>query len=80
MESVSRFRCKSDGQDFDLTVDINVDVYPLKVGDKFSLALAKTLNLDGTPDDGVYNQVRVRGTMTRGCRSSCHSGCLSVMS
>jgi hypothetical protein len=27
------------------------EIYPLDIGDKFTLALASTLNADGTPDD-----------------------------
>lgn len=30
----------------------------LQVGEKFSLALAPTINLDNTPTDGTYNAVR----------------------
>lgn len=31
-----------------------------QVGTRFTLALAPTLSLDGTPEDGSYDQVRVR--------------------
>lgn len=38
-------------------LDVNTDVYPMFVNDKFTMALAHTLNLDGTPDTGYYTQV-----------------------
>jgi DNA-directed RNA polymerase I, II, and III subunit RPABC3 len=40
--------------EMDLTLDVAVDVYPLAPGDKVSLALARTLNLDGTPTDPTW--------------------------
>lgn len=56
-DRVSRFLCKSDGvTETDLEVDINVDVYKLKVGDKITVALASTLDLAGTADDGKFDQ------------------------
>ncbi|KAJ1423330.1 RNA polymerase, Rpb8 [Sesbania bispinosa] len=36
--------------------DINSELYPLKVGQKFALLLVPTLNPDGTPDTGYYGQ------------------------
>ena len=36
-----------------LDLDVNTDLYPLEIGDKFSLALAPTLSLDGAPDAGA---------------------------
>lgn len=41
-------------------LDINSEIYPLKVGQKFALLLTPTLNLDGTPDSGYYNPVNYR--------------------
>lgn len=52
-DKVSRMVCKSDLYEFDMKLDVNVDIYPLEVGDKFSLALAPTLNLDGS-DTTMY--------------------------
>ncbi|GBG75384.1 hypothetical protein CBR_g20014 [Chara braunii] len=56
-DRVSRYVCRSEQFEMDLILDINVDIYPLKEGEKFALALAPTLNLDGTPDEGVFDQV-----------------------
>ncbi|PPD75272.1 hypothetical protein GOBAR_DD27802 [Gossypium barbadense] len=38
-------------------LDVNTEIYPMHVGDKFTMALAHTLNLDGTPDTGYYTPV-----------------------
>lgn len=40
-------------------LDVNTEIYPMDVGDKFTMALAHTLNLDGTPDTGYYIQVNL---------------------
>ncbi|RXM34678.1 DNA-directed RNA polymerases I, II, and III subunit RPABC3 [Acipenser ruthenus] len=39
----------------DLILDINIQIYPVDLGDKFRLVIASTLYEDGTPDDGEYN-------------------------
>ena len=39
----------------DLILDVNTQVYPVELGDKFRLVLANTLKEDGTPDDGEFN-------------------------
>jgi len=54
-DRVSRYKCRSEF-DAELTIDVNVDVYPLSVGQRFSLALAPTLSLDGTPEDDAFDQ------------------------
>ena len=48
----------------DLTLDVAVDVYPLSVGDKLSLALAPTLALDGGPTEPYF------GAAAQGGRAS----------
>lgn len=40
-----------------MQLDVNTEVYPLHVGEKFTMVLAPTLNLDGTPDSGYFTQV-----------------------
>jgi hypothetical protein len=40
-----------------MVLDVNIDVYPVSVGEKFTIAFAPTLNLDGTPDTGYFIQV-----------------------
>ena len=41
----------------DLILDVNTQLYPVDLGDKFRLVLATTLKEDGTPDDGEYNPI-----------------------
>ena len=38
----------------DLILDINTQLYPVEIGEKFRLLLASTLNEDGTADDYDY--------------------------
>lgn len=40
---VSRFQAHSQNLDMDLTLDYNVELYPLRVGDRVSLVLATSL-------------------------------------
>ncbi|ACO61470.1 predicted protein [Micromonas commoda] len=54
-DKVSRFRCRSQFE-ADLEIDINVDIYKLDVGTRFTLVLSPTLSLDGTPEDPSYDQ------------------------
>ena len=35
--------------------DVNSELFPTRKEDKLTIALASTLALDGTPDDGLYN-------------------------
>lgn len=39
-----------------MQLDVNIEAYPLHVGDKFMMVLAPTLSLDGTPDS-YFTQV-----------------------
>lgn len=48
--------CKGETYESDLILDIASEVYSLKEGDKFTMSLARTLRLDGKPDDDSYNQ------------------------
>ncbi|KAJ6845975.1 putative DNA-directed RNA polymerases II, IV and V subunit 8B [Iris pallida] len=55
-DKVSRIEAQSEQFDTTMQLDINCEVYPLHVNDKFSMVLAPTLSLDGTPDTGYYMQ------------------------
>lgn len=57
-EKVSRFEMQGTVQALDVTcvMDINTDIYKVDRGDFVKLVLASTLNLDGSPDSGEYNQ------------------------
>ena len=38
----------------DLILDVNTQLYPVSLGDKFRLQLTTSLREDGLPDDGDY--------------------------
>ena len=38
----------------DLILDVNTQLYPMSLGDKFRLLLTTTLREDGVPDDGDF--------------------------
>ena len=54
-DRVSRLMCESESFKMDLILDVNTQIYPVNMGEKFRLVLASTLKEDGTPDDGEYN-------------------------
>jgi len=39
-----------------IVLDVNIDVYPVSVGEKFTIGFAPTLNLDGALDTGYFTQ------------------------
>lgn len=52
-DRVSRLFAHSKNYDMDLTLDFNVELYPLQKGHSFSLALASSLSLGGPPVEGA---------------------------
>uniref|UniRef100_J3MH70 Uncharacterized protein n=2 Tax=Oryza brachyantha TaxID=4533 RepID=J3MH70_ORYBR len=55
-DRVSRIEARSEQFDMYMQLDVATEVYPMRPGDKFTMVLAPTLNLDGTPDIGFYTQ------------------------
>lgn len=55
-EKVARLECVGENYESALSVDVHSQLYPLVVGSKFMLTLARTLNLDGSMREPVYNQ------------------------
>ncbi|XWS56420.1 hypothetical protein CRYUN_Cryun09bG0083800 [Craigia yunnanensis] len=55
-ETVTRIEAKSEAFEMFMQLDMNAAIYPMSVGDRFVMALAWTLNLDGTADTGYYTQ------------------------
>ena len=55
-ENVSRLVCRGVTFEMDLVIDIHSEIYPLKLRDEFTLALASTLDLEGKPDEEKFNQ------------------------
>ena len=49
----------------DLILDVNTQLYPVSLGDKFRLQLTTSLREDGLPDDGDY--------LTMGTPTSSHT-------
>lgn len=52
-DRVSRIQAKSDNYDMRLLLDVNIELYPLAAGEKFTLALTKSIAFDaaGAPLD-----------------------------
>lgn len=69
--AVSRIKGRSDLYEMDMLLDVNVDIFPIAVGDKLVVCLARTLNVDGTPSSTSYDAVREEsgGGVPR-CRAS----------
>lgn len=40
-----------------MQLDVNTEIYPIKIEEKFAVKLTPTLNADGTADTGYYTQV-----------------------
>jgi DNA-directed RNA polymerase I, II, and III subunit RPABC3 len=40
----------------DVEMDVNTDIYPMEEGAYYSMVLANSVNLDGTPDYDVLRQ------------------------
>ena len=55
-DRVSRLVCKGTTDNVELVVDVNVEVYPVKTGDKLKIMLCRTLAVEGGVDTGEYNQ------------------------
>eukprot|EP00696_Hemimastix_kukwesjijk_P017621 gnl/Hemi2/6306_TR2161_c0_g10_i1.p1 gnl/Hemi2/6306_TR2161_c0_g10~~gnl/Hemi2/6306_TR2161_c0_g10_i1.p1 ORF type:complete len:146 (-),score=56.79 gnl/Hemi2/6306_TR2161_c0_g10_i1:40-477(-) len=57
-DRVSRLVCKSENYEMELVLDVNIQIYPMEINQKFSFALASSVSLDGDPDTGTYIQNR----------------------
>eukprot|EP01138_Halocafeteria_seosinensis_P012011 gb/GECG01012275.1/.p1 GENE.gb/GECG01012275.1/~~gb/GECG01012275.1/.p1 ORF type:complete len:188 (+),score=11.69 gb/GECG01012275.1/:1-564(+) len=64
-DKVNRVVGKGETFEADLTLDIASEIYPIREGDKFTMALASTLRLDGQPDDGTYDQSGVSSLLDK---------------
>lgn len=52
--AVSRLFCESESFKMYLILDVNTQLYPVSLGNKFRLQLTTSLREDGLPDDGDY--------------------------
>ncbi|CAN6321968.1 unnamed protein product [Urochloa humidicola] len=55
-DKVSRVEAKSEVPGMYMQLDVAIEVYPMRTGEKFKMVLAETLNLDGSADTGYYTQ------------------------
>lgn len=57
-DKVARLYCRlaEEGYEMSLDLDVNSDLHPLELNDKFTFALASTLSLDGAPGSEYYDQ------------------------
>jgi len=55
-DRVSRIYATSENYEMELILDVNTDIYPIDINTKVTLAITTSLNLDGSPDEGVYDQ------------------------
>lgn len=59
-DRVARITATSADKFTALTLDVNTELYPMYVNDTVTIALASTLNLDGSKDDGKgWKDVRI---------------------
>ena len=69
-ERVDRIVAKGETYETDLKLDIANEIFSLKAGEKFTLALASTLRLDGKPDSDYYDpDGKVRVCCVHACRA-----------
>lgn len=54
-DRVSRLKCESESFKMDLIIDINTQIYPVQLGDKFRMVIATSQREDGVPDDGEFD-------------------------
>ncbi|GAB4835122.1 hypothetical protein Ancab_000031 [Ancistrocladus abbreviatus] len=62
-KNVSRIEGKSERFDAYIMLDVNTDIYPIHKDKRYTIALATTLHLDGTPDTGYFNNQGDRKTL-----------------
>ena len=75
-DRVSRFSCRSTPYgDSELSVDVNVDAYPMDVGTKFTFVLASTLNADGKPEDATQFEPKCEQTLADEYEYVMHGKC-----
>eukprot|EP00123_Amoebidium_parasiticum_P008193 comp18640_c0_seq1/m.20249 comp18640_c0_seq1/g.20249 ORF comp18640_c0_seq1/g.20249 comp18640_c0_seq1/m.20249 type:complete len:157 (-) comp18640_c0_seq1:15-485(-) len=59
---VTRLWCSSENYEMDLLLDVNTELYPVELGDKFTIALATRLSEEGIADSGEYDP-QMRATL-----------------
>ncbi|CAK9140458.1 unnamed protein product [Ilex paraguariensis] len=54
---VSRIEAQSEEDDMYMQLDVNSDLYPMHIGEKYRMVLAQTLNLDGSAVTSYFPEV-----------------------
>ena len=55
---MSRYKCKSELYGADLMLDVNSDIYPLELGQRYTLRITQTLVADVSAQKEDYDPVR----------------------
>lgn len=63
-DRVSRIFGTSSDNSLTMTLDINHELFPCRLGDNIQMVLATTLNLDGTKEETSWRNVTKSGTTT----------------
>jgi DNA-directed RNA polymerases I, II, and III subunit RPABC3 len=53
---VSRLVCTCENHGMEVTLDVNIQLYPVAKGERFSFGVAYTLYEDGSEEDRVFDQ------------------------
>ncbi|GAV08024.1 hypothetical protein RvY_17782 [Ramazzottius varieornatus] len=56
-DRVSRLHCESESFKMDLILDVNIQIYPIELGDKFRLVIAKSLGEETSEEDAEYQDI-----------------------
>lgn len=60
MNAVSRIEAESESLEMYMLLDVNTDVYPIKINEKFVVLLTPTLNKDGSSVSEYYTATQVQ--------------------
>ncbi|KAK6927701.1 RNA polymerase, Rpb8 [Dillenia turbinata] len=71
---VNRVDARNEQFDMQLVQDVNTEIYPICVGEKFTMILTPTLNLDGTPDTDYHTQIWERSMVFGASRRALTKG------
>lgn len=55
---MSRYRCKSELYGADLLLDVNIDLYPLELTERYTMLISKSLVADQAQAREAYDPVR----------------------
>ena len=55
---MSRYRCKSELYGADLLLDVNIDIYPLEVNERYAMVVTSSLLEDQSQQREEYDPVR----------------------